>query len=88
MAGHIDVTLIGTAAGATIAVGTILGWAARRLGRAALWILALSQLPEAVSGLAGQVGELTTTVNLLARTVDGLQSPPPPATGQLALEAP
>lgn len=81
----IDVTLIGTAAGATIAVGTIAGYVARRIGRTALWILALSQLPDAVSGLAGQVGELHSAVADLARTVDGLQSPPPP--GPRALES-
>ena len=89
MAGHIDVTLIGTAAGATIAVGTIVSYVARRIGRTALWILALSQLPDAVAGLAGQVGELSGTVADLARTVDGLQnSPPPPHAAHLTLETP
>ncbi|MFC8717783.1 hypothetical protein [Kitasatospora sp. NPDC057198] len=85
----LDVTLVGTAAGATIAVGTIVGFVARRVGRAALWIIALSQLPPAVDALAGRVGELSGTVADLARTVDGLQnSPPPPARGLAALETP
>ncbi|MEV4557783.1 hypothetical protein AB0K51_12375 [Kitasatospora sp. NPDC049285] len=85
---HLNLTLLGTAAGTVIAVGTIVGYVARRIGRTALWILALSQLPDAVSGLADQVESLSGTVDALGRTVASLQSPPPPAAAQLTLETP
>jgi hypothetical protein len=77
-------TIAGTAAGALIALGTLLGYVARRVGRLALWALALAQLPDAVVALAGQVGELTATVADLSRSVDSLQnSPPAPHLTQL-----
>lgn len=80
-------TQLGTAAGALLAVGAVLGYVLRRLGRGALWLLALSQLPGAVDALAGQVGELTTTVADLGRAVTDLQNGhPPPA--RTALESP
>jgi hypothetical protein len=67
-------TVVGTAAGTLIAVGTVLRFVLRRLGRFALWALALSQLPAAVSDLSGTVGELTSTVADLSRSVSTLQN--------------
>jgi hypothetical protein len=71
-------TIIGTAAGTLIAVGTVLRVVLRRLGRLALWALAVSQLPGVVDTLSGTVGELSGTVADLSRSVASLQNSHPP----------
>jgi ABC-type Fe3+ transport system permease subunit len=80
-------TIVGTGAGAVIAVGTVLGYVLRRTWRGALWLLALSQLPLAVDALAGQVGQLTTTVAGLSAVVGDLQNGHPPPPRPAALES-
>jgi ABC-type sulfate transport system permease component len=62
----------GTAAAALIAIGTVLRWTLRRLVRGARWVAAVIELPETVDRLSLAVGTLTTSVDVLSRSVNGL----------------
>lgn len=60
---------LGTAAGALIAVGTVLRWTLRRTIRAGAWLAALVRLPYEVAQLADSVHDLTNAVQILAGTI-------------------
>jgi hypothetical protein len=60
---------VGAAAGALIAIGTVLRWAIRRIRRASRWVTAIIVLPETVDRLGHNVETLTGSVATLARAL-------------------
>jgi outer membrane murein-binding lipoprotein Lpp len=66
-------TIAGTAAGALIAVGTVLHWTIRHAIRVGTWAAAAVRLPAVVDDLAVAVTTLSTSVTTLSTSVDQLQ---------------
>lgn len=64
-----DLQWAGMAAGALIAIGTVLRWTVRRLLRASRWVTAVIALPGTVDRLGQSVDTLTGSVDTLARAL-------------------
>jgi uncharacterized membrane protein (DUF2068 family) len=62
-------TWTGTAAGALIAIGTVLRWIIRRAVATGAWMTAAIHLPEEVDRLARSVTALSVAVTDLSTTV-------------------
>jgi hypothetical protein len=62
--------LLGTLAGALIAIGTVVRYAIRRLIRATVWAAAVVRLPDTLTELSTAVGSLAAAVDRLQPTPD------------------